>query len=131
MAQATVTKLIDGNSSFFHVFIEGDGSGELDDFVIIDLETSFDDPMPAKPTLTLESVWYDMIGFNAKLEFDYLTGDTPILAMSGGNGTKMDFCHFSGIRDRSAIDGKGKLKITTSGLDSGDFGSMIVRVRKH
>jgi len=132
MAQSVITKIIDGNTSVFHVFFEGDGSGDLIDEVLIDPATSFDQPMEAKPGLTLEKLHYDLVGFNAKLEFDYLTGDTPAWALSGGTGTKMDFCKFSGIRDRSnKLDGTGKLKITTAGLGAGDFGSLVIQVRKN
>lgn len=132
MAQAAITKITDGNrSATFHVFIEGDGSGELSDLVIIDPETSFDESIEGVPTLTIERLWHVFSGFSAKLEFDYLTGDTPAWVMPDGSaGSKFDFYKFEGIKDRSAVDGQGKIKITTVGLGLGDFGSFMIRVRK-
>jgi hypothetical protein len=133
MAQAVITKLLDGpRNAILHVFFEGDGSGELTDFVIADPATSFDPALPAEPTLTVEKLQYDLVGFNAKLEFDYLTSDTPVWALAGGRESKVDFCKAGGIRDRSnSMDGLGKLKITTSGLEDGDFGSLLVYLRKN
>lgn len=133
MAQAVITKIIDGErNAVFHVFFEGDGLGELVDFVLIDPATSFGVDLPSEPTLTVEKLMYDLSGFNAKLEFDYLATDTPVWSLSGGSGTELDFCKYTGIKDRSeALDGSGKLTITTSGLGLGDFGSLIVQVRKN
>lgn len=133
MAQVVITKLLDGaKTAIFHVFLESNGSGELSDSVLIDPETSFDPALDAKPTLTVERLEYSLSGFDAKLEFDYLLSDTPVWAMLGGTDTKKDFCKAGGIRDRSnSLDGLGKLKITTSGFGAGDFGSIIVQVRKN
>jgi len=131
MAQITITKILDGpRNGAFHIAIEGDGSGELTDTVLIDPETSFDPTLPGVPTLTIDQLWYDLSGFDAKLEFDYLVSDTLIWAMSGGQSNTMDFCTFGGLKDRSAMDGQGKLKLSTRGLGAGDCGVMVVKVRK-
>jgi hypothetical protein len=51
--------------------------------------------------------------------------------MSGGQPSHADFSCFGGLADRSnALDGLGKLKITTSGLEDGDFGSLIMLIKK-
>lgn len=132
MAQYTITKLADGpRNAVFHVSFTGDGGGELTDLVLVDPTSSFDPTLPGTPTLTIDKLWYDLTGFNAVLEFDYLTSDTPVWSMSGGQANYMDFCHFGGMKDRSdALDGLGKLKLTTSGLGAGDFGTLVVKVRK-
>lgn len=130
MPQVAVTKIIDGpRNAVFHVFIEGNGSGELTDHVLVD-PTSFSPALLAEPGLTLEEITYDLDGFSAKIEFDYLTTDNPVWSMSKGPGGHACFEDFGGLKDRSWSDGNGKLKITTTGLDNGDRGSIILVLRK-
>ena len=131
MAQVTVTTLAAGpRNAIFHVWVEGDGTGDVAGEAIVDPATSFDPPRDATPTFRLYKVWYDLAGFNAALKFDYLTSDTPVLSMSGGQGSQLDFHEFGGLYDRSnPLDGTGKLELTTSGLGSGDFGSFVVYLK--
>lgn len=130
----SITKLLDGpRSAIFHIFIKSDGvSGDMTDEVLIDPATSFDPALRAKPTLTIDQLWYDLSGFDARLEFDYLVDDTAAWTMSGGNGIHMDFGCFGGLKDRSnVLDGTGKLMITTNGLAAaGDCGTIVIKVRK-
>lgn len=132
MAQVTVTKILDGaRNAIFHISVLGDGSGDVTDETLIDPTTSFDPAFKAKPAMTIEKLWYDLSGFNARLEFDYLVSDTPAWTMSGNQAAQLDFCGFGGLKDRSnELDGSGKLMLTTSGLASGEFGTLIVHVRK-
>lgn len=132
MAQVTVTKILDGaRNAVFHVSVLGDGLGDVTDEVLIDPTTSFDPAFDSIPSMTIEKLWYDLSGFNARLEFDYLASDTPVWSMSGGQAVQLDFGFFKGLRDRSnELDGSGKLTMTTSGLGAGDFGTLIVHVRK-
>jgi hypothetical protein len=132
MSTATVTKLLDGaRNAVFHVSIVGSVVGDLTDTVIIDPATSFDPAYPAKPGMSIDALCYDLTGFDAWLEFDYLASDTPVWSMSGGSAVQLDFCDFGGLKDRSnALDGLGKLKLSTNGLAEGDRGSLIVRVHK-
>ena len=132
MAQITVTKILDGpRNAVFHVSLAGNGEGDITDGVVIDPATSFDPALPANPTLTIYRLWYDLTGFSARLEFDYLVSDTPAWAMSGDQGVCLDFTFFGGLKDRSgAMDGSGKLTVTTSGLSEGDFGTFVVHVHK-
>lgn len=131
MPQITVTKILDGaRNAAFHIAIAGTGGGEETDAVLIDPAYSFDPALPAMPTLTLTEMLYDLVGFNAKLEFDYLVSDTPLWSMSGGS-----FAHvcldFGGLKDRSnPLDGQGKIKITTNGLGAGDHGVIVIKLRK-
>jgi hypothetical protein len=130
----SITKLLDGpRSAVFHVFIQSDGaSGDLTDQVLIDPATSFDPAQAPVPGITIEELWYDLSGFAAVLEFDYLLQDTPVWVLSEGHGDHMDFMCFGGLKDRSpALDGTGKLTITTNGLNTaGDRGSLVIKVRK-
>lgn len=127
MPQILITKLSDGErSTVFHVSIEGDGLGDMDE-VVID-PADFGSP---GPSLTIEKLWYDLSGFSAALRFEYLASDTPVWSMSEGNGTCLDFSHFGGLKDRSnPLDGSGKLKLSTSGLDLGEKGSIVIKARK-
>ena len=130
----TITKILDGaRSAVFHIFIKSDGaSGELTDQVLIDPAADLDPILGARPSLTIEQLWYDLSGFDARLEFDYLVDDTAAWTLSGGNGVHMDFCHFGGLKDRSSVlDGTGKLMLTTNGLTAaGDNGTIIIKVQK-
>lgn len=132
MSQVVITKILDGaRNAVFHVAITGDALGDVADAIIIDPAVDFTPALGAEPSMTIDSLWYDLAGFNAKLEFDYLVSDTPVWSMSGNQGTQIDFCHFGGLKDRSPeMDGLGRLKITTSGLADGDFGTLVVKVRK-
>jgi len=132
MTQYTITKLQDGpRNAVFHISFVADGMGDLTDEVLIDPATSFDPAYPNSPTITIDKLWYDFTGFDARLEFDYLTGDTPVWSMSGFQANYVDFSHFGGLKDRSnPLDGQGKLKITTSDLELGDFGTLVIKVRK-
>jgi hypothetical protein len=129
----TVTKLLDGQrNAAFHVFIKSDGlSADLTDYVLIDPALSFNPALGQVPSMTVEEIYYDLAGFDAFLDFDYLVSDTPLWAMSGGQYAEVEFKCVGGLKDRSnVLDGTGKLQITTSGLTTGKFGSMIIKVRK-
>lgn len=130
----TITKLEDGaRFAIFHVFMQSDGaSGELVKSVVIDPLLDFVPPKARKPSMSIERLWYDISGFTARLEFDYLTDETPVWTCSPANGTHMDFSHFGGLKDRSgAQDGSGKLMISTSGFtEATDSGSIIIKVKK-
>lgn len=130
MAQVGITKILDGaRNAVFHVVIEGDGSGDVTDQTLIDPAVDFVPALPASPSITIDKLTYDLAGFNAKLEFDYLASDTPIWTMA--NQLCPDFRETGGLKDRSPVqDGTGKLMLTTSGLAAGDMGSVLIWVRK-
>jgi hypothetical protein len=50
--------------------------------------------------------------------------------MSANQFAKPDLCGFGGLKDRSPMDGTGKLKLSTNGLSADDRGTIIVWVRK-
>lgn len=119
-------------NAIFHVYLVSDGvSGDLVDEVIVDPAT-LNPALAAAPILTVEKLWYDLSGFSARLEYDYLATDAGIWTMSEGQAAKMDFSSFSGINDTSGeLDGTGKIKLSTSGFtDTGDAGSIIIHVKK-
>lgn len=132
MAQFTISKIQDGiKNAVVHVFLRGDGSGDLNGQVIIDPAVDFDPSLPAIPELRITELWYDFIGFDGYLFFDDLVTGTPVWSMSGGQANHPDFSCFGGLTDRSdALDGTGKLKLTTIGLGEGDVGTLVVYVKK-
>ena len=130
MAQIAITTLLEGpRNAVFHVAIFGDGSGDLSDETIVD-PALFDPAMGATPTLRIAKLWYDLAGFDARLSFDYLASDTAIWSMSPGQPAQLDFTCLGGLADRSDTDGSGKLLLTTSGLNLGDFGTFVVWTTK-
>lgn len=132
MAQIAITNLVDGlRNAVVHVSIMGDGSGDLVDEIIVDPATSFELPLPAVPALRIDKLWYDLSGFNAFLEYDYLSSDTPVWSMSSGQGVELCFERFGGLTDYSnELNGSGKLKLTTSGLILGGFGTIVLGLKK-
>lgn len=129
----TVTKLLDGSrNAAFHIFIKSDeASADLADYVIIDPAISFDPAFPNTPSMTVDEIFYDLAGFDAYIEFDYLLSDTPLWSMSANQFACAKFDCVGGLKDRSnELDGTGKLQITTSGLTAGKFGSIIIKVHK-
>jgi hypothetical protein len=86
---------------------------------------------PPCSKLVVEDVLFDFAGFDAKMFFpsDVAEGIMTWVLPEGG-ANYADFRPFGGFKDRSGINGDGKLKLTTYGIDGGDIGTMIVRVRK-
>lgn len=132
MAQIAITKLQDGpRNAVFQIVFAGDGSGDLTDEVVIDPATSFDPALPAAPAMTIVELHYDLSGFDAWLEFDYLVSDELIWSMSGDQYCEVDLTKFGGLKDRSPNGGQGKLKLSTNGLGNNEHGTLIVWVRKN
>jgi hypothetical protein len=132
MAQYAITKIMDGpRNGVFHIAFKGDGGGDLTDVVLIDPATDFDPALPAVPGLTIDRLWYDLTGFDAVLEWDYLLTDTQVWSMTGDQFVDMDLSHIGGLKDRSnPLDGLGKLKISTRGLGANETGVLVIKVRK-
>ena len=132
MAQIKITTLNDGpRNAIFHVALAGDGTGDLVGETVIDPAMSFDTPLPPVPALRIVRLMYDLTGFDAKLDFDYLASDTPIWTMTGDGSGEFDFSAFGGLTDRSLeLDGSGKLLLSTTGLDIGGIGTMIIAAKK-
>ncbi len=130
---ANITKILDGEKhAVFHVFIQGDGqSADFSKLTLIDPNVDLSTKLGRRPCLTVTDLRYDLAGFDAKLEFDYLIDETGIWALTQGNGTHQCFDEFGGIKDRSPVDGTGKVMLTTFGLQAvSACGSIIIKVRK-
>lgn len=86
---------------------------------------------PPSSKLTVEEILFDFAGLDAQLSFnsDVVEGILTWVLPEGG-ANYIDFRSFGGFKDRSGINGDGVLRLTTFGLDDGDIGTMIVKVRK-
>jgi len=122
------TKLLDGpRHAIFHFAIENEVTN-LVDYVLIDPKT---DITPTAYKLVVEDVLFHFAGFDAKIRFDSdLVEGIMTWVLPKGSDAYVDFRSFGGFKDRSGINGDGKLMLTTSDLEAGKMGSMIVRVRK-
>ncbi len=81
--------------------------------------------------LVVEDVLWGFAGFDAKMYFpsDVAEGVMTWVLPEGG-ANYADFRPLQGFKDRSGINGDGRLLFTTFGLVDGDIGTMIVRARK-
>lgn len=120
-----VTTLLDGpKHALIHVFMQADGSGEIDSYDL----TSGIDGAP----YYLEDVTWAFSGFAAKLHFELLVNDTLIWVLPEFSDY-IDFTKYGGIKDKgNPLDATGKLLITTTGFTNiGDEGSLIIRLKKY
>lgn len=130
MSQITLKTLHDGpKNAVVHVTVIGTGAGDVEDEVVLDPAT-FARPLKGEPLLTVERLSYSLIGFDARLEFDYLSSESFIWALKGGEYVHLDFGRFGGIKDPSGDDGTGKLQLTTMGLAEGQYGAIVVEAKK-
>ena len=119
-----------------HILIQSDGSGELVNQTLIDPVVDFQ-PAATQPIyLGLEEFWIDTSfasgsTFTGLLQFDAPT-PMPIWPVSQALGdTHHDFRCFGGIKDKTGIDGTGKLTISTTGFrDPAASIGMILKVKK-
>ncbi len=127
-----VTKEIDGDRFLvLRVYIKSDGmSGDLTGITLMDPTTTPNPTKSPKPFATIEEIWFDLDGFNMRLDFDDLV-DPPAWTLSQGAGNYMDFRSIGGIVDRSGPDGTGKLLLSTFGLDTAaKQGTILIKMRK-
>jgi hypothetical protein len=135
------TILIDGNRhAVMHFFITSDGSGDLVNEVVIDPVNDFQDStfQYQGVTLGVDEIWWDTasqpgVGFTGVLTYDSSTNPQQVWALSSNPGdTHIDFRSIGGIKDKTGIDGTGKLLITTKGFsDPNSSAVLIVSVKKY
>ena len=132
----TVTKRHIGGGNYrtwYHITLLSDGaSGELSDQVLIDPVTDLTDkngnPLTSKARPFVESIEYNFAGFNAKLEFEYLVSDNLVWVL-GREQFYHDFLKYGGLLDPSAVDGTGKIMISTVDFgNAGSMGSIILKI---
>lgn len=127
-----VTKLLDGPRHFIlKVDLRADGiDGDLIDYVFLN---PINDLIPSVRTgqnFSVEYITYNLIGFDAQVEFDSTT-DQLIWVLTQGKESRVDFQEYGGIKDRSGMDATGRLLLTTTGFNNANkSGTFIIRVRK-
>lgn len=126
MANTITTTLVESGQAnyMFRVDIQGDGSGEITATRI----NAVTGDMGAKSNRILE-VKAELSGFSATLLWD---ATTPVMAFQIPSDMNTHQCYIrdSGILNPNASGVTGDLKITTSGLGTGDTGHIDIWVRK-
>lgn len=127
-----VTTLLDGpRHAIVQVYLQSDGSGnELEDHVLLDPVNDFG--LTSDQRFSVEEILFNFTGFDATIQFD--TGvitKNVIWVLPEGASNYVDFRPFGGFKDRSELDGTGKLQMNTLGFTSvNSFGSMVLKIRK-
>ena len=122
----STTTIINGSRVLLvSVNIDGDGSGEETDTVIVD----FSALAPEAEKLGLKKAYANLAGFSAKLEWDATT-DAFLTNFSIGE-SGLDFSNIGGpLIDRSGTGRTGDVLVTTLGLGAGEAGKIILEFVK-
>lgn len=129
MSTVKVTELFRGPKKVtLHVYIKGDGSGDLTDEVIAD---PADFGMTGENRFfTIRGIQSSMVGFFSTLKCEYLASDSLMWVLSEFESC-VDFMDYGGLKDFSnPLDGTGKILLSTKNLGEGDEGSFILRLEK-
>lgn len=102
--------------------IVSDGSEETD-LVVYDNSALVADVTKGR----LVEVWASGSTCVARLEWDQDT-DSPVMSVDPSNGGYWDFRSFGGIDNPAGTGATGDLVLTTSGLDSGDELTLIIKI---
>ena len=114
------------------VYLQGDGfSGELKDEVLFDPYNESNNP-DHKTRLSVEEILFHFAGFDGMLSFDSgMVDKNNIWVLPEGAANYVDLRPFGGFKDRSTLDGTGKLLINTIGFtNSNARGSILIKLRK-
>ena len=132
MANTVVkTKLAEGpKRAIFHFYLEGDGSSELQDYVLIDPEEDFDIPFSNTSSLTITKIWQGAAVYDSVIKFNALV-PVPVWVISAEGGAEVSFDYFGGLNDYSTLETDGKILISTNGFAvAGTLGTLILEVKK-
>lgn len=105
------------------VKITGDGSGDETSTLLID----FSDYSGSYDELKIMRIQSELIGFSVKLEWD-ASSNTDCLDIPAGE-SDMNFRPFGGLIN-NASSPTGDIDITTTGLGSGDEGTILLEMQK-
>ena len=104
------------------VHIDGDGSGEETDTLIVDASAY------GASEVKIMGVHGDFSGFTAELEWD---ATTNVHAMNIPDyDVDADFTKFGGLINNAGAGKTGDILITTTGLGLGDTGHLILEMKK-
>ena len=135
MGQVTVRKVVEGNSHLvLRVDLAGDGTGELDNYVILspsDLNPRVSDNVPA---FRIMQAWYGMVWFDVTIKANTVT-PSVLWTLARDCDSHVDFRSFGGLidpivyTDPTAID-NGKLILSTNNFVLGSAGTIVLELRK-
>lgn len=120
----TITTILDGVRNLIKkIDIVGDGSGEETAAVLVDVSAH------GCSAVSILKEYHQLSGFSARLKWDADTDTVAFNLLEGEGG--LDFNQVSGPINNNAGAGKtGDLVLATSGLGSGDTGTIILTMRK-
>jgi hypothetical protein len=127
----TVTRNIlnEGPSKIIiQLIIEGDGSGDLDLYSVLDPVTDFNQPLSTQ--LTIQQIWASTSWFDVLFSFNAVV-PAKTWVHSRDADSYYDFRYFGGLKDQSTQDPDGKLLISTSDLTAGSVGTLIIELKKN
>lgn len=126
------TVLLDGpRHLIMQIFLQSDGSAtELDNFVLLDPVEDLG--LQRGSRFSIDEILFNLAGFDATIAFDTgLIDKNMIWVLPEGASNYVDFRPFGGFKDRSSLDGTGKIVISTLGFTSvNSFGSLLLKVKK-
>jgi len=130
MANTVTVTTIQNSQKFaiLHLYIAGDGTGEVTNSTVYNFSTDTYAPSAAK-SLWIEQIWAATDAFSVSVIWD---GATPFQAWGQGNNFTThaaDFSNFGGIPNKATTP-NGNLTVTTTGLGAGEHLFMIVKIRK-
>lgn len=120
-----VQTILDGKTALVvRVHLEGDGTGDETDTVIVDASSY----TPAFTDFSIMGISSNLVGFSAELEFD-ATANVHAFTCPDYNQDQ-NFRNFGGIPNNAGAGKTGDLVITTTGLGAGDTGHIILELKK-
>ena len=130
-----ITTLLNGpRHVVLHVYLESEGQELTHELLwdpMVDQNLS---ERSNSPKYVIENILFSFAGFDARLEFDDgYPNAIPMWVMAEGSESKFDFREVGGLKDRSGMDGSGKIYLTTTGFADGfgiDQGSIVLKIRK-
>ena len=112
-----------------HFYLEGQADDNekvnevlLDPFVDFSPQTR-----TLKPAIT--QIWSSLSWFDLLLKFDD-NAPQPAWVITRDSGNYHDFRYLGGLKDRSNLDGEGKIYFSTNGFHIGSIGTFVVEFKK-
>lgn len=120
----TIQKIMDGSRNvIIKGFIAGDA--DLSDEVFYDASAYVN----AITDIKLMKVIYEFNGLGASLIWD-ATGNVPFLTLGTDQSDTLDFRDLGGLYNNAGVGKTGDILITTTGMASGDTGTVTLYIQK-
>lgn len=105
--------------------ITGDGSGDETAALVVDVSSY----TPPATSVSIQSVTYALEGFSAALNWDATT-DKLALVMNSTAPMTDDFTKHGGLINDAGAGKTGDIMLATTGLGSGEKGTIVLTMRK-